>query len=79
MSNEANQLIKDIANIYEEDLKYYFRFKGKLAENIDSEKQQAMAVMQRIGQVARMNKQETLAKDLDERFKKLTAGFSEGM
>jgi hypothetical protein len=29
--------------------------------------------------VARMNKQETLAKDLDERFKKLTAGFSEGM
>ena len=79
MSNEANQLIKDIANIYEEDLKYYFRFKGKLAENIDSEKQQAMAVMQRIGQVARINKQETLAKDLDERFKKLTAGFSEGM
>jgi hypothetical protein len=79
MSNEANQLIKDIANIYEEDLKYYFRFKGKLAENIDSEKQQAMAVMQRIGQVARMNKQETLAKDLDERFKKLSAGFSEGM
>jgi hypothetical protein len=79
MSNEANQLIKDIANIYEEDLKYYFRFKGKLAENIDSEKQQAMAVMQRIGQVARMNKQETLAKDLDERFKKLTADFSEGM
>jgi hypothetical protein len=38
-----------------------------------------MAVMQRIGQVARMNKQETLAKDLDERFKKLTDGYSSGM
>jgi hypothetical protein len=79
MNNEANQLLKDIADIYEEDLKYYFRFKGKLAENIDSEKQQAMAVMQRIGQVARMNKQETLAKDFDDRFKKLTAGYSAGM
>jgi hypothetical protein len=79
MSKEANDLLKEIADIYEEDLKYYFRFKGKLAENIDSEKQQAMAVMQRIGQVARMNKQETLAKDLDERFKKLTQGFSAGM
>lgn len=79
MSKEGNDLLKEIADIYEEDLKYYFRFKGKLAENIDSEKQQAMAVMQRIGQVARMNKQETLAKDLDERFKKLTQGFSAGM
>lgn len=76
MQNEANQLLKDIADIYEEDLKYYFRFKGKLAENIDSEKQQAMAVMQRIGQVARMYKQETLAKDFDERFKKLSNSFS---
>jgi hypothetical protein len=79
MSNEANQLLKDIANIYEADLKYYFRFKGKLADNIDPDKQQAMAVMQRIGQVARMNKQEILAKDLDERFKKLTDGYSSGM
>lgn len=79
MNNEANDLLKAIANIYEEDLKYYFRFKGKLAENIDSEKQQAMAVMQRIGQVARMNKQETLAKDFDERFKKLSSGYSAGM
>lgn len=76
---EANQMLKDIADIYEEDLKYYFRFKGKLAENIDSEKQQAMAVMQRIGQVARMNKQESLAKELDERFKKLSSGFSAEM
>jgi hypothetical protein len=79
MNNEGNQLLKEIADIYEEDLKYYFRFNGKLAENIDAEKQQAMAVMQRIGQVARMNKQETLAKDFDERFKKLTAGYSAGM
>jgi hypothetical protein len=79
MNNEANQLLKDIAAIYEEDLKYYMRFNGKLAENIDSERQQAMAVLQRIGQVARMNKQETLAKEFDERFKKLTSGNSIGM
>ncbi|HRG59610.1 MAG TPA: DUF2723 domain-containing protein [Bacteroidia bacterium] len=79
MNKEANELLKDIANIYEEDLNYYFRFKGKMAESIDSEKQQAMAVMQRIGQVARMNKQETFAKELDERFKKLNTSFSSGM
>lgn len=79
MDKEANELLKEIAAIYEEDLNYYFRFKGKMAESIDSEKQQAMAVMQRIGQVARMNKQETFAKELDERFKKLNSSFSSGM
>jgi tetratricopeptide (TPR) repeat protein len=79
MTNEANELLKEIANIYEDDLKYYFRFKGKIAESIDSEKQQAMAVMQRVGQIARMNQQENLAKELDERFKKLNSTFSAGM
>jgi hypothetical protein len=75
MNKEAETLLKDIAAIYEEDLTYYFRFKGKLAESIDTERQQAMAVMQRLGQVARMNKQEKLANELDARFKKLTTSY----
>ncbi|MFN7847559.1 MAG: protein O-mannosyl-transferase family [Bacteroidota bacterium] len=75
MNKEADALLKDIADIYEEDLTYYFRFKGKLAESIDTERQQAMAVMQRLGQVARMNKQEKLANELDARFKKLTTSY----
>jgi hypothetical protein len=75
MNKEADALLKDIADIYEEDLTYYFRFKGKLAESIDTERQQAMAVMQRLGQVARMNKQEKLANELDSRFKKLTTSY----
>lgn len=79
MNNEANQLLKEVADIYENDLNYYFRFKGKLAENIETEKQQGMAVMQRIAQVARMNKQEELAKNIDERFKKLNESFQGGM
>lgn len=79
MTNEANTLLKDIAAIYEEDLRYYLRFNGKIAENIDSDKQQAMAVMQRIGQVARMNKQDALAKDIDNRLKKLSPGIPGGM
>ena len=75
MNKEAETLLKDIAAIYEEDLTYYVRFKGKLAESIDTERQQAMAVMQRLGQVARMNKQEKLANELDARFKKLTTSY----
>lgn len=75
MTNEGTALLKELAKIYEDDLKYYFRFKGKMAESIDTERQQAMAVMQRLGQVARMYKQETLAKELEEKFKKLGESY----
>lgn len=70
MNKEGNELLKSIADIYEEDLNYYLRFSGKLSESIDTEKQQAMAVLQRTAQVARIYKQEELAKQLDERLKK---------
>ena len=68
MNNEANQLIKDIANIYEADLKYYFSLKGKSAVSVEPEKQKALDVFQRMTQIARMNGQEALSNDLDERF-----------
>jgi hypothetical protein len=68
MNNEANQLLKDIANIYEADLKYYFSIKGNLTESVESDKQKALAVFQHMTQIARMNGQEALSNDLDERF-----------
>ncbi len=68
MNNEANQLIKDIANIYEADLKYYFSLKGKSADSVEPEKQKALDVFQFMTQIARMNGQEALSNDLDERF-----------
>jgi hypothetical protein len=79
MPEKGNELLKDLADIYEEDLNYYFRFKGKLAESVDSEKQQALGVFQRMTQVTRMNGQEELSKNLDERFKVLQEKYFGGM
>jgi len=74
-TEKANALVKEIANIYENDLGFYFSLKGELADNVDNEKQQAMSVMQRLVMITRMFKQDALNKDLDARFKKLEEKF----
>lgn len=78
-SKEANDLIKELADIYEQDLTYYFRFKGKMLENIENEVQQAMSVFQRMLQIVKMNKQHELEKDLDKRFNVLQQKYMGGV
>jgi len=70
MSAEGNKLCKLLFDQYEEELVYYFRFKGKMADNIDYERQQAMGIMQRLVQLTTMYKQDTLAKEFENRMKK---------
>jgi hypothetical protein len=75
-SKKANELVKDLADIYEEDLKFYFSLKGELSGNAETEKQQAMSVMQRLVYITQYYKQDELNKSLNARFKKLEEKFS---
>jgi tetratricopeptide (TPR) repeat protein len=78
-TKEANDLIKELADIYEQDLNYYFRFKGKMLENIENEVQQAMSVFQRMLQIVKMNQQKDLEKNLETRFNVLQQKYMGGV
>ena len=72
----GNSIVKKIADVYENDLQYYFSLKNSYAIQLNREAQQAMAVMQELIRVSRQAKQEVLAKALEERFSKLQAQYS---
>ena len=51
-SEKGDALLERMTNLYEEDLAYYFSFTGRRANHLDSRKQEALAVMQRIRMVS---------------------------
>lgn len=61
-TKKANEVIARLIDIYEQNLKYFFRFSGAKAQAVDEEKQQGLAIMQRIARVTHDMKQENLAK-----------------
>lgn len=65
---KGNELVKTIANRYEEDLSYYTSLNDRFASEYQDEIQEAMAVMQRLIQVTNQNKQDDLSKELEESF-----------
>jgi hypothetical protein len=72
---KGNNLVKELANIYEQDLKYYFSLERSYYDKIDYEAQQAMSVMQRLTALTKGYKQDALAKDIEARFKALEQQF----
>ncbi len=73
--DKANKLVKDLADIYEKDLTYYFSLQPSFYDKIDYESQQAMSVMQRLTGLTKGYKQDALAKDIEARFKALEEQF----
>jgi tetratricopeptide (TPR) repeat protein len=67
---EADRLCKLLFDQYEQELSYYQRFRGKMADNIDYERQQAMGVLQRLSQLTGMYGQQQLSKDFEARLNK---------
>jgi hypothetical protein len=68
----GNQVLKRLADIYEDDLEYYFSLKGtKYFKLVDREMGQALAVMQELGRLARNSGQAPLAKEMEDRFKNI--------
>ncbi|MCX6011958.1 MAG: DUF2723 domain-containing protein, partial [Chloroflexi bacterium] len=60
--DKGNKVMSRLLDMYEQNLKYFFAFSGSKAILIDDEKQQALAIMQRISKVTNDFKQTDLAK-----------------
>ena len=64
-ADKANEIVKELTNIYAQDLKFYTSLRGKDASSLSYETQQAVAILQRISYVLGLNKQDTLKKEVD--------------
>lgn len=75
----ANAIVKRMADIYEDDLNYYFSLKGtEYIKFIDRDMNQAMAVFQELIRLAKTADQQDIVKNLEPRFKSLETRFTAG-
>jgi hypothetical protein len=61
LAEKADQILLRLLQIQEENLKFFFAFKGGMARKIAEDKEQALAITSRIMQVAEFYKREELA------------------
>lgn len=78
-AEKGNEIVRKLFDRYEDDLQYYYSLKGELAKSIDPDKQQAMAILQRVIQtISTEYPQEELSKELTPRFKQLETAYFGG-
>ncbi len=65
---KGNELVKQIAQRYQDDLSYYGLLSDKHSSQYQEDIQEAMYTMQSLIQVANQNNQKELAKELEESF-----------
>jgi hypothetical protein len=58
----ANKIVTRMTNLYEQNLIYFFAFKGKMATSIKDRKEQCLAIMNRLSILATTYKQNAVAK-----------------
>ena len=72
---KANKIIDRIAEIYGQDIDYYYSFTGKNKDYFQEDIQSALGYMRRLNQVAAQYKQEKLAEKIDKLFNAKLKGF----
>ncbi len=75
---KANKLINRLLALYEQNLKYFFAFKGDMAKEIVDKKEQALAIMNRISYIANVYKQTPIANKAKVIFEKYYRMYSKG-
>lgn len=60
-TEKGNAIVNRLIDIYESELVFYFNFKGNKANLVDADKQQALAIMDRIAKVCEKAEQKTQA------------------
>jgi len=81
-TEKGNKVMSRLIEMYEQNLKYFFSFSGGKAILVEDEKQQALAIMQRIAKVTNEFKQNDLAKksaDLFQTYYTMYTGQPAGM
>ena len=76
---KGEELLKAIANQYSEHLAYYFRITGFKAAHLDRNKQEGLAVLQRIGMLAETFDLPELRSEAHARFEQFIEMYSQGM
>ncbi len=61
-TSKANEIASRMVDIFEEQLDYYFSFKGYYSKAYDYEKQQTLSMLQRLIQIANRSKQDDIVK-----------------
>lgn len=73
---KGNAIIKRLADIYENDLNYYFSLKGtSYAKSVDRETNQGMAVFQELLRLSKIDNQKAITDDLQKRYDQLEAKY----
>jgi hypothetical protein len=76
-SQKGNAIIKRLAEIYEDDLNYYFSLRGtSYMKHVERDMNQAMAVMQELIRISRAANETQLSEDLSQKFKDLQAVYA---
>lgn len=74
---KGNAIVNRLADIYQDDLRYYFSLKGtKYAKSVERETNQAMAVYQELIRLSKLTNQAAITGDLEKRFKELESKFT---
>jgi len=68
--DKGNKIMNRLTDLYEQDLKYYFLFKGSKAESVSFHKEQSLAIMNRVAQSAGFYQQNAVAKRAKEIFER---------
>ncbi len=75
-TEKGNIIVKRLAEIYENDLNYYFSLKGSpYIKFVDRDMNQAMAVIQELIRISKMANQQKLTKELEDKFNALQARY----
>ena len=69
-TTKANKIVTRMTDLYEQNLIYFFAFKGKMATEIKDRKEQSLAIMNRLSILATTYKQTAVAKRPKELFEK---------
>lgn len=65
---KGNAIVKSLVEVYRDDMEYYNSLDSKRTRTFDKEKQQAIAIIQQLGQLAKQNKQIELSQQIDSVF-----------
>ena len=65
---KGNKIVERLVEVYEDNLNYYSSLDAARAKSFDNDRQQSIAIIQRLGQLAKENGQDSLSKKIDSIF-----------
>jgi len=71
---KANEVAKTLVSVFEQDLKYFSKLRGKNLSFYDRDRQNAIALMGEMANISRQHGQDTLANNFQKRLEAFGGG-----